>query len=200
MKRVTKALVIIAVDAILWVGLFVTWLSAIACVSVHSRPVTGAIGRAAVLPTTVACAASLSDNDCEQVHDACSYINGAFGTELLLWTQNSVADIMVSAKPGLPAFGGLQEGMHTAYRVYLGSGYFHDRALEVTTTADCCTTATRQTLFRHELLHALGLPHNDWDPESLMSPAVAYNETEPRVMSAGDIAMLRAIYERTFGL
>lgn len=100
----------------------------------------------------------------------------------------------------LPAWEGVQEGMRTSYRVWVGSGCFGARAITTAVGPDCCSVGTRQTQFRHELLHALGLPHNEWDPDSVMAPATPYNLQEARPMSASDIAMLRAVYERTFGL
>lgn len=198
-----KIAVVLIVDAILWAALWIAWASSfVGCASVHSRGVTGMLGRAIKSPTSVACAASLPDSDCDQVRQACEHINSASGMELLHWTVNDTADVMVSAARAVPVdpFAESQEGMHTGYQVYIGTGVFALRKIETVTGPDCCTEATRQTQLRHELLHALGLPHNVWDPMSLMTPGVPYNMATPRPLSDSDIAMLRAIYQRSFGL
>lgn len=169
-----------------------------ACASFQSHAVTGAAGRQTGT-ATVGCV-DLSVTDCLQVQVATTYLDDASGLELLRWVPAGVhADIPVSYGSSFSPAWSKESYAVTQFHVYMEKGVFANREVVTFFPEEAMSAPSRQTMFRHELGHAIGLPHNEWDRTSLMFPRGASDDAEARGLNDADLRMLGAIYERSFG-
>lgn len=182
-----------------------------------SRPVTGELGRqCGPEARRVFCDVSLSDADCEHVELAIDYINFTSDMHLLTFAgrSHSEAESQMRFEVGeVPVLfqdaGPLdmfshepQELAHTAMMTDEGNMCVGPAFIMVIRGDRDFSASGRQTMFRHELLHLLGVAHNTvigGDRKhhilpDLMYPAGNIDSEEPQAMSQADLNALRAIY------
>lgn len=190
-----------------------------ACNCAHSwtsRPITGELGRqCGPEPRRVFCDVSLSEADCQHVELAIDRINFQSNMHLLTFAGRShsedesamrfeAGEVPVVFKDEGPLdmlSGEPQELAHTAMftdqtNMCIGPAYI----LVIRGDADF-SSAGRQNMFRHELLHLLGVAHNTVMSGSkkmhilmdLMFPAGDIAPEEPTSISEADLNALRAI-------
>lgn len=174
--------------------------------SIKSRPIVGTLGRqCASEPRIVFCKKGMDKEDCQLVEEAVWFINNSYKNVQFFkfggWTEGEFfkdstrenlivgyVDEMVRLSP----FEAIRVA-ETLLRVD-GYGCILYTMIRVYVPRYDMTTGARISMFRHELLHALGVPHAMWGSDGLMLPSGDAHDEMTAELSDAELNILDAIY------
>lgn len=169
----------------------------------RSRPVVGFLGRqCAAEPRDVFCAANLTDRDCEYLEESVDYLNHVSARTYFNFVGRASSDLspsptnlIVTYSPKIHHLAPWQadRAAETGVRVNsLGCTVYV--TMEIFLYDRDMSTGARLNMFRHELLHALGLPHELFNHDALMAPSGDVAMPEPLAIDAAELNALDALY------
>jgi hypothetical protein len=201
--------------ALVWViVLLMLWLTPACSHIVQARAVTGMAGRQCEAPRRVMCGKDLRISDCLIIEDEVSFINTqlgfavlnyggwlpcAFGDKCLAETiEHGVLPVLPLPTPArLDHFATTPQRLaETRMLIDEGNGCIGPAFIVIIIDERDQSYAERRLTFRHELLHALGVPHSNWaKSDTVMAPAAGESNTVPVTLAPADLTALRAIYQ-----
>lgn len=149
---------------------------------------------------TVVCHTSLSEHDCEILEQAVDYINYASGFTFFVYSGREIKselDLVFGYTKDTHAVDMSlehQPAMVTGIEFDLKSGCIEQERTVVLLYTDHFSEASLESLFRHELAHALGMPHEIEGFTGLMQLGFNPDMITPMPFSFREIRLLKTVY------